>query len=74
MNKIEAIIRPEKLDAVRDALIAAGVKGMTISRSAGQGDSAGVTKSAGRGTSTYVDFTFTKIKQDEVDPKIRTGG
>ena len=62
MNKIEAIIRPEKLDTVSDALIAAGFKEMTITRSAGQGDSKGVTKSAGRGTSTYVDLTFTKIK------------
>jgi nitrogen regulatory protein PII len=31
MTKIEAIIKPFKLDAVKDALIAIGVHGMTVS-------------------------------------------
>ena len=30
MIKIEAIIKPFKLDAVRDALIAIGIRGMTV--------------------------------------------
>ncbi len=30
MTKIEAIIKPFKLDAVKDALIAIGVRGMTV--------------------------------------------
>lgn len=30
MKKIEAIIRPHKLDDVQDALLEAGVKGMTV--------------------------------------------
>ena len=31
MQKIEAIIQPSKLDAVKDALVEIGVQGMTIS-------------------------------------------
>ncbi|MEA2538974.1 MAG: Nitrogen regulatory protein, partial [Acidobacteriaceae bacterium] len=30
MQKIEAVIQPSKLDAVKDALMAIGVEGMTI--------------------------------------------
>ena len=37
MQKIEAIIRPFKLDAVKDALIALGVGGMTVTEVRGVG-------------------------------------
>lgn len=37
MKKIEAVIRPFKLDAVRDALTALGVGGMTITEVRGVG-------------------------------------
>jgi nitrogen regulatory protein P-II 1 len=30
MQKIEAVIQPSKLDAVKDALVEIGVQGMTI--------------------------------------------
>ena len=30
MQKIEAVIQPSKLDAVKDALVEIGVEGMTI--------------------------------------------
>ena len=37
MFKIEAVIQPAKLDAVKDALIEAGVEGMTILEARGHG-------------------------------------
>ena len=37
MKKIEAIIQPFKLEAVKDALIAIGIQGMTISEVRGHG-------------------------------------
>ena len=66
VNKIEAIIRPEKLPSVRDALNEAGFKGMTIIQSAGRGDNLGVRRRAGRGTTTYVDYTLSNVKLEIV--------
>lgn len=37
MTKIEAIIRPNKLDAVKEALIRVGTEGMTLSEVRGHG-------------------------------------
>lgn len=37
MKKIEAIIQPNKLDDVKDALIGIGVEGMTVSEVRGHG-------------------------------------
>ena len=44
MKKIEAIIRPEKLNAVKDALSDIGVKGMTVSNVLGFGKQKGHTQ------------------------------
>lgn len=44
MKKIEAIIRVEKLDEVRDALEKLGYPGMTITRVEGHGRQKGVTE------------------------------
>ncbi len=43
MKKIEAIIREEKLDAVRAALEAIGYFGMTVSEVSGRGKQGGLT-------------------------------
>lgn len=43
MKKIEAIIRPEKLDAVRAALEEKGVTGMTVAEVKGRGRQKGIT-------------------------------
>lgn len=43
MKKIEAIIRPEKLDVVRGALDEKGFPGMTVSEVKGRGRQKGVT-------------------------------
>ena len=42
MKKIEAIIRPEKLDAVKDALSAKGMLGMTVTNVNGRGRQKGI--------------------------------
>jgi nitrogen regulatory protein P-II 1 len=44
MRKIEAIIQPSKLDAVKDALIDVGVEGMTILEARGHGRQKGHTE------------------------------
>jgi len=43
MKKIEAIIREERLDAVRDALGACGTCGLTVSEVSGRGRQGGLT-------------------------------
>ncbi|MCX6007746.1 MAG: P-II family nitrogen regulator [Chloroflexi bacterium] len=42
MKKIEAIIRPEKLDAVKDALSAKGMLGLTVTHVSGRGRQKGI--------------------------------
>ena len=44
MKKIEAIVRPQILDNVRQELIKIGVKGMTITELKGQGQQKGYTE------------------------------
>ena len=41
MKLITAIVRPERLPAVKEALFKAGVRGITISRVSGHGGQAG---------------------------------
>ncbi len=44
MQKIEAILQPSKLDAVKDALVEIGVEGMTILEARGHGRQKGHTE------------------------------
>ncbi|MBU0729200.1 MAG: P-II family nitrogen regulator [Proteobacteria bacterium] len=60
MKKIEAIIKPFKLDDVKDALNEIGIKGMTISEVKGYGRQKGH-KEIYRGAEYVVDF-IPKIK------------
>ena len=64
MKKIEAIIKPFKLDEVKDALNDIGVSGMTISEVKGFGRQRGH-KEIYRGAEYQVDF-IPKIKIDVV--------
>jgi nitrogen regulatory protein PII len=64
MKKIEAIVKPFKLDEVKDALNAIGVTGMTITEVKGFGRQKGH-KEIYRGTEYQVDF-IPKIKIDLV--------
>ncbi len=60
MKKIEAIIKPFKLEEVKDALIKLGIGGMTVSEVRGFGQQKGETEIY-RGTEYVVDF-LPKIK------------
>lgn len=60
MKKIEAIIKPFKLDDVKEALNGIGIKGMTISEVKGYGRQKGHTEIY-RGAEYLVDF-LPKIK------------
>ncbi len=66
MKKIEAIIRPFKLDEVREALTEIGVRGMTITEVKGYGRQKGHTELY-RGAEYKIDF-LPKIKIEIVTP------
>jgi len=66
VKKIEAIIKPFKLDEVKEALSEAGITGMTISEVKGFGRQKGHTELY-RGAEYVVDF-IPKIKVEVVVP------
>jgi nitrogen regulatory protein P-II 1 len=66
MKKIEAIIKPFRLDEVKDALNKLGISGMTINEVKGFGRQRGH-KEIYRGTEYQVDFV-PKVKIDLVVP------
>lgn len=76
MKKIEAIIKPFKLDDVKEALNGIGIKGMTISEVKGYGRQKGHTEIY-RGAEYVIDF-LPKLKieivvpADQVDKVIET--
>lgn len=76
MKKIEAIVKPFKLDDVKDALNEIGIKGMTISEVKGYGRQKGHTEIY-RGAEYVVDF-IPKVKieivvnEDQVDLVVDT--
>jgi nitrogen regulatory protein P-II 1 len=55
MKRIEAIIRPSKLDEVKQALSEVGITGMTVSETKGFGRTGG-RKEVYRGSAYVVDF------------------
>jgi len=69
MTKLEAIIQPPRLDAVKDALIELGVEGMTISDVRGHGRQKGHTENY-RGREYTVDL-LPKVKLEIVLPDDR---
>ena len=62
MKMIKAVIKPFKLDEVRDALTAVGVEGMTVTEVKGFGRTGGK-KEVYRGSAYVVDFV-PKVKID----------
>jgi nitrogen regulatory protein PII len=76
MKKIETIIKPFKLDDVKDALNALGINGMTVTEVKGYGRQRGH-KEVYRGTEYQTDF-LPKIKieivleESMVEPVIQT--
>lgn len=75
MKKLEAIIKPFKLDEVKEALIEIGVKGMTVSEVKGYGRQNGQSELY-RGREYHIDF-LPKVKievvvtDDKVDEAVR---
>lgn len=69
MEKIEAIVQPHKFDEVKEALIAAGVEGMTITEVKGFGRQKGH-QEIYRG-SEYTENVLPKVKVEVVAPKDR---
>ncbi len=65
MQKIEAIIRPEKLDDVKNALAEAGFHGMNIVHVTGRGVQKGIVH-MGRGGETYEVDMLPKVKIEVV--------
>ena len=66
MKKIEAIVRPFRIDDVREALAEIGVKGMTLTEVKGYGRQKGHTELY-RGSEYQIDF-LPKIKLEVVVP------
>jgi nitrogen regulatory protein P-II 1 len=64
MKKVEAIIKPFKLDEVKDALGEIGIQGMTVSEVKGFGRTGGK-KEVYRGSAYVVDFV-PKVKLEVV--------
>jgi nitrogen regulatory protein P-II 1 len=66
MKKLEAVIQPSRLDAVREALYGIGVQGMTVSEVRGHGRQKGHSE-VYRGNEYTVDL-LPKIKVESVLP------
>src|SRR5258708_18059126 len=66
MKTIAAILKPAKLDEVKDAVTAAGATGMTVSEVRGAGRTGGK-KEVYRGSACVVDFV-PKVKIEVVVP------
>jgi nitrogen regulatory protein PII len=70
VKKIEAVVKPFKVEAVKNALTEIGVEGMTLSEVRGFGRQKGHTEIY-RGTEYTVDF-LTKVKFEVVVPDERS--
>ena len=70
MKKIEAIIRPFRIDDVREALAEIGVKGMTLTEVKGYGRQKGHTELY-RGSEYQIDF-LPKLKLEVIVPDAMT--
>lgn len=71
MYKLEAIIRPEKLDEVKNALTEAGFTGMNIVHVTGRGVQRGIVHQ-GRGGETYTVDMLPKVKVEVVVSEANT--
>ena len=73
MKKVEAIIKPFKLDEVKDALSEVGIQGMTVTEVKGFGRTGGK-KEVYRGSAYVVDFVpKVKIEVVVADTQVASG-
>ena len=66
MNKVEAIIRPEKFDVVKGALVEAGLIGLNVVHVTGHGAERGVTAGSARGVGRQETDMLPKVKVELV--------
>jgi nitrogen regulatory protein P-II 1 len=69
MNKIEAIIRPEKFDQVKNALAADGFTGLNVVQVTGRGAQVGVTHIGRAGEKVTIDM----LPKTKVELVVRDG-
>ena len=65
MKKIEAIIRPERVNQVKDALVEAGYSGLTTTQVTGRGAQRGIVHTGRSGQSITIDM-LPKVKLEMV--------
>ena len=65
MKKIEAIIRPERVNPVKDTLVTAGFSGLTTTQVTGRGAQRGVVHTGRSGQSITIDM-LPKVKLEIV--------
>ena len=66
MNKVEAIIRPEKLNDFKEALVAVGLIGLNVVNVTGRGAQRGGTAGGSRGVGRYEIDMLPKVKLELV--------
>lgn len=76
MKRITAIVRPERLEAVKDALVSMGHAGLTVTEVKGHGTQKGVTQQW-RGQEYTIDLLpkmelFAVVNDDEVADVVET--
>ncbi len=66
MNKIEAIIRPDRLETVKNALAEAGLVGLNVTPVTGRGTQRGIEVGGPRGVGSYTVDMLPKVKLEMV--------
>ena len=76
MKMIIAIVRPERLQAVKDALKDIGISGLTVTHVVGRGEQGGIQFTSRVGTVTVDEIEKVKIetviRDDQVEPAIQS--
>ncbi len=72
MKMIIAVIRPEKLQAVKDALKGVGINGLTITHVVGRGEQGGIQFSSRVGSITLDEIEKVKVETVIDDGKVES--
>ena len=66
MNRVEAIIRPDRLETVKNALAEVGLVGLNVTQVTGRGNQRGITVGGPRGVGSYTVDMLPKVKLEMV--------
>ena len=66
MNKVEAIIRPDRLETVKNALVEVGLVGLNVTQVTGRGTQRGIQVGGPRGVGSYTVDMLPKVKLEMV--------